>query len=296
MLWIFRGALLIGGLMAATMRVYPKQNPALEIKNDDHLDNPEKLEQKITEHAKKMVQNAKKWKEENKIQKDDHLIVFLHGFNNSSKDVSDRLDFIDMGIGTKKVVTVAFDWQSVNHILGYNTDKETALKCVPYFIKFIQQIKENRASNQFTHIDIVAHSMGNLILIEAMKQFLKDQLTDQNYEVHLFNQMCIATFAADVDSEQYYETAKQMLSGNGIEQWFHYYNPSDWALYASDIVNWGKRAGSKKYNVSNKFHSILWDATMSHSYIDRWNVVDDLTTKLLKTYRAGDHWQLKSKL
>eukprot|EP01084_Bolivina_argentea_P184566 318323_1 len=279
-------AVVIGFFFAKPL--YSKQHPPLKVAKQD-LDDPKKLEQKIAEHVKKMVKNAKEWKKKNSIQKDDHLIVFLHGYNNSSKDVHDRLDFIDMKIGTEKVVTVAFDWESVNKWFEYDKDKETALKCVPYFIKFIQQIKENRTKGQFTHIDIVAHSMGSLILIEAMKQLLKHQ----NSEFNPLKGSCIATFAADVDSEEYYETAKEILKDSWVENWFHYYNPYDGALYASSKYNWGKRAGSKEYSVSNKFHSIAikW-TTISHSYIDVEQCCNDLTTKLLQNYRG----QCKSKL
>ena len=94
-----------------------------------------------------------------------HCLIFIHGFKNDVADIFPRCEDIDEALGTKEIALTGFNWRSQNKVLKYKQDQAEATRMAPSFVKFIRLIKR---TGEFKKIHIVAHSMGNHLLCEAI--------------------------------------------------------------------------------------------------------------------------------
>eukprot|EP01084_Bolivina_argentea_P113461 202193_1 len=157
----------------------------------------------IQNEAEHVVSTAKSAKEAGKIDKDDHLIIFVHGYNNSDDEVERRAEKIDKIYGTRNVVTRTFNWKSQNKLMEYGTDQYTALLVAQSFAQYIELI---RSENHFKRIDIVCHSMGNFVL----SQTILHVCTFYN-KLDIFKGCNIICLAADVEPEQYWRMPMKLM-------------------------------------------------------------------------------------
>ena len=205
------------------------------------------------------------------LEKNDHLIIFIHGYNNDFKDIAKRVIQMDDSLGTNKIITTAFNWKSVGKLFGYKDDKKTAKKCDIYFSKFIQYIRNTK---QFKKIDIVAHSMGNYILCNSISYCKK------NNELKLFENCKFICIAADVGIKKYINTINIVKNINGLK-WIHYWNPFDFVLLASEkIMNDEDRAGQQ--DIKHTFITpIKWPTLLNiHGYMDDVKFKQDMTKRI----------------
>ena len=89
-------------------------------------------------------------------------------------------------------VPILFSWPSNASLLDYASDREDAIWSAGYFADFLTQLKQK---NPDTSIHIVAHSMGNQVLVNALNEL---SLKQQN-KTAPFTSIILA--APDVDSE-----------------------------------------------------------------------------------------------
>jgi esterase/lipase superfamily enzyme len=97
-----------------------------------------------------------------------HVLVFVHGFNNRFEDAVFRFaQFVHDSGAETQVVPVLFTWPSKARVLAYGYDRES----VEYSrdelesgLRFLAQNPEVR------EISIFAHSMGNWVTLEALRQ------------------------------------------------------------------------------------------------------------------------------
>jgi len=93
------------------------------------------------------------------------VLVFIHGYNVNFSDAVLRVaQFVhDSGF---KGVPVLFSWASRGRVADYVYDLNSALQARDRFEKLGAILAKTRAEN----FDIVAHSMGNLVVVEALRQ------------------------------------------------------------------------------------------------------------------------------
>ncbi|WP_413700597.1 alpha/beta hydrolase [Psychromonas sp. KJ10-10] len=103
---------------------------------------------------------------------DDSIIVYVHGYNVAFSSAIKRTgqmayDFEYSG------VPILFSWPSNASLLDYASDREDAIWSAGYFATFLTDLQQN---NPDTNIHIVAHSMGNQVLVNALNELsLKQQ-------------------------------------------------------------------------------------------------------------------------
>lgn len=94
------------------------------------------------------------------------LFVFVHGYNNTFQSSAYRLAQITHDSGTE-AAPVLFTWPSRGHVLDYVYDKESAT----YSRDALEYLLTRAAENpNVSDITVMAHSMGNWTMIEALRQ------------------------------------------------------------------------------------------------------------------------------
>lgn len=90
-------------------------------------------------------------------------LIFIHGFNTKFRDAAFRTAQIIWDLQYRGTA-VLFSWPSRGNIADYEYDRDSALYSREALLRVIADLR--RAD--FSEIDIVAHSMGNLIAVDAL--------------------------------------------------------------------------------------------------------------------------------
>ena len=99
------------------------------------------------------------------------VLIFIHGFNNTFDDAASRLGVLvyDMDFNG---VPLLYSWSSAGSgtPIGYKHDEHTVAYTVDAFTDFLRDaVKSTRAAGA-RRCNVVAHSMGNRALVEALKR------------------------------------------------------------------------------------------------------------------------------
>lgn len=140
-----------------------------------------------------------------------HVSIFIHGYNNTWKDAVQRYESLsaklfggDDGLG----LCILFSWPSDGAAIDYYPDRMDARKCAPDLSEVLNElynwllVKQNDAiedRNKSCHAktSVIAHSMGNYVLQNAMQYTWTRK--NQPMLVALVNQLLMV--AADVDND-----------------------------------------------------------------------------------------------
>jgi esterase/lipase superfamily enzyme/Tfp pilus assembly protein PilF len=157
-------------------------------------------------------------------------LVFVHGFNTTFEDALYLNAQIDWDLQYKGL-SVLFTWASRGSVADYIYDKESAYLARDAFIKFLETLKREYGIEQ---VNVLAHSMGNLIAVDALANYAR---TSNPVQIaHL------VMAAPDVDRDQFMAEvpiAKAIVGGMTI-----YVSSADRALVASRELAGGiPRAG-----------------------------------------------------
>jgi esterase/lipase superfamily enzyme len=162
------------------------------------------------------------------------LFIFVHGFNNTFEDAARRaaqmaydLDFD----GTP----VLYSWPSQGSATAYAVDEASVGISGRKMADFLEAVV---ASSGAQRIHLLAHSMGNRALIEALQTFLAKRAPDKRQ--HLFGQIVFT--APDVDRD-YFVDVLDSLRGSA-ERVTLYASSNDYALRSSQFLHGAPRAGS----------------------------------------------------
>ena len=156
-------------------------------------------------------------------------LVFVHGFNTSFEAAAIRATQISVDL-EHKGVTAFFSWASKGKALSYISDSATIQYSEKYLTEFLTDFAKNSGARR---IHIIAHSMGNRALLEAV-----NRINRNNPEIQ-FGQIILA--APDVDADVFEELsiAYPKLS----EQTTLYISKKDKAVGMSKWLHSHSRAG-----------------------------------------------------
>ncbi len=94
------------------------------------------------------------------------MLLFVHGYNTRFEEAVYRFAQIAHDAGAP-VVPVLFTWPSRGKLFDYVYDKESATYSRDALEKLLQKMVDNRNVKE---ISILAHSMGNFVTVEAIRQ------------------------------------------------------------------------------------------------------------------------------
>ncbi len=162
------------------------------------------------------------------------VFVFVHGYNNTFEDTARRaaqlaydLDFD----GTP----IMFSWPSQGNLTGYFADEDVVAASGRRLAEFLGTLAAQSGAER---IHLIAHSMGNRVLLAALKSYLPTRARDAHG--HAFGQIIFT--APDVDRDAF-TNAFPALRGSA-ERLTLYASDSDVALRMSRYYHHVPRAGS----------------------------------------------------
>jgi esterase/lipase superfamily enzyme len=94
------------------------------------------------------------------------VLIFVHGFNTNFADAAYRFAQIVYDSGFKGV-PVLFTWPSRGEVLAYPYDRESAIYSRDFLELNLRAISRDLGT---TRMDILAHSMGTMLTMEALRQ------------------------------------------------------------------------------------------------------------------------------
>ncbi len=162
------------------------------------------------------------------------LFVFVHGFNNTFEDAARRaaqlaydLDFD----GTP----VLYSWPSQGSPTAYAVDEAAVGISGRKLAEFLGIIV---AQSGAAHVHILAHSMGNRALIEALQTILAGRAPKDRQ--HIFGQIVFT--APDVDRDYFVDSIRSLeLAADRVTL---YASNNDYALRSSQLLHGAPRAGT----------------------------------------------------
>ena len=162
------------------------------------------------------------------------VFIFVHGYNNTFEDAARRaaqmaydLDFD----GTP----IVYSWPSRGSTLGYFADEATVQVSGDKVAEFLDTVVTQSGAGR---IHVIAHSMGNRAVIEALKTFLAGRAPEKRQ--HVFGQIVFT--APDVDRD-YFISAIKLLKGSA-DRVTLYASGNDYALRSSQFFHDAPRAGT----------------------------------------------------
>src|SRR5271165_640711 len=99
---------------------------------------------------------------------DRHVLLFVHGYNTRFEEAVYRFAQIAHDAGAP-VVPVLFTWPSRGRLFDYVYDRESATYSRDALEFVLQKMVKNP---NVTQISILAHSMGNFVTVEALRQMV----------------------------------------------------------------------------------------------------------------------------
>lgn len=174
------------------------------------------------------------------------VLLFIHGFNVAFDDALVRSAqlTVDLGQGAMRDPgsPVLFSWPSAGKMsLGqYKRDGGRAAAAVPHLEAFLDILTTNM---DVERVNIIAHSMGNRVLVGALESYASDYLeTHPNSDV----EFRIILAAADVERDIFDQVAGKLgaLDPNVVI----YTSDDDLALTVSKLVNGKPRLGDTDKN------------------------------------------------
>lgn len=170
-------------------------------------------------------------------------LVFVHGYNVTFEEAARRMG--QLAYDLKIDAPVLYSWPSSGVLLvspssrslGYTADATNAQVTVPRLEEFLREVAERSGASE---IHLVAHSMGNLAMTQALDRIAARPGPS-------FSQVVLA--APDIDARVFVE---QFVTGvTQVSRHVTLYASSkDEALRASKAVNGGRRAGDSGDDVT----------------------------------------------
>jgi esterase/lipase superfamily enzyme len=197
-----------------------------------------------------------------KDRNSDSVLLFVHGFNTPFEDALIRSAQLSVDLSRRNVfdvgVPVLFSWPSAGQVSleDYRGDQDRSIAAAPYLEQFLDVITDNA---EIHRINIIAHSMGNRILTQALESYAADYLERHGRDDLEFR---IILVAADVDRDIFEATTGVLdnLQANVTI----YTSDADRALHVSEIVNsklrLGDTNGDKPFIRANPYYQTV-DAT-----------------------------------
>lgn len=153
------------------------------------------------------------------------VFVFIHGFNNSFKE--DIYKTAQLAYDTHFVgIPMMYDWPSKDGMVDYTADRTSMNNSIESLAEFLHNLAGGTGA--FT-INIIAHSMGNRLLLEAL-----NRLQLQN-RLPALGQVIMA--APDIDEGRFMQIMPPLLASNTIKRVTMYGSHKDLAMWLSHKVN-----------------------------------------------------------
>ena len=164
--------------------------------------------------------------------------IFIHGFNVSFPEAIRRTAQIAHDLSFKGAA-ISYSWPSLSKVNGYMSDEDSVMWTVPHLKQLIKNVLSD---STLVKLHLIAHSMGNRALTNAIKE-----LKTEGFDLEKINQIILA--APDIDSNVFTDVIVPGIKGVS-KQITLYASSKDKALKASRGIRSGIiRAGESGTNI-----------------------------------------------
>ncbi|MEM7330379.1 MAG: alpha/beta hydrolase [Pseudomonadota bacterium] len=165
----------------------------------------------------------------------DSVLLFIHGFNVQFDEALVRAAQLSNDLSRENRfnvgIPVLYSWPSAGALSleDYQGDRARSLSAAPYLEEFLDILTEDVSVSR---INIIAHSMGNRVLTQALESYARDYLDRHDRNDLEFRIMLVA---ADVERDIF--DAANGVFDNLDANVTIYTSDTDRALHISSIVN-----------------------------------------------------------
>lgn len=163
------------------------------------------------------------------------VLVFVHGFNNTFEDAVFRFAQIVHDSGTDDV-PVLFTWPSAGKLLAYGYDRDSSTYSRDGLERMLDYLVADKSVGE---ISILAHSMGNWVTLEALRQMA---IRNRSISPKIKNVMLAD---ADVDIDVFRTQVNAM--GPSRPAFTVFIDDNDKALAVAKVL-WGSKARLGDFN------------------------------------------------
>ena len=201
----------------------------------------------------------------NSSQRD--AFVFIHGYNVSFEDAARRTGQIAYDLQFHGA-PIFYSWPSHGRMADYLRDETNITWSAPHFERFLYTLAQRSGA---ARIHIIAHSMGNRAVCDALKSLSRDPAASLK-----FTHLLLA--APDIDAQTFAELAStlQRLSARVTL----YESSNDKAIQASKRLHGNPRAGEPLLilpGLDTIDASAIDTDFLGHSYFsDNWPLLSDI--------------------
>jgi esterase/lipase superfamily enzyme len=217
------------------------------------------------------------------------VLLFVHGYNNTFDDVATRTAQIGYDIKFPGSL-MFFSWPSQGRMDGYTIDATTE-GWAAFDLETVLDKLESEKGIQ--HITIIAHSMGNRMLSEALDHVTRDHPDFFSKVSHII--MAAPDIDADTFTRGYASIIEKAPSVT------MYVSSRDKALLGSELVNGGRRLGDPRSGplvlspIETVDASLVDTDFIGHAYIsDSPSVLSDVAQIIAKSLPADQRANLVS--
>jgi len=209
--------------------------------------------------------------------------IFIHGYKVSFEDAGRRTGQIAFDLHFVGA-PIFYSWPSNGTLADYLKDETNITWSTPHFQRFLSLLSQHSGAKR---IHIIAHSMGNRAVCDALKALSYDPNSNLK-----FNHLVLA--APDIDADTFRELAAtlQRLSGRITL----YESSKDKAIQASKKIHGSPRAGEPLLiipGLDTIDASAIDTDFLGHSYFsDNWPLLSDIHSILFKDVPPAERFGL----
>jgi len=162
------------------------------------------------------------------------VFIFVHGFNNTFEDAARRAAQLTYDLdfdGTP----LLYSWPSQGSATAYAVDEAAVGISGRKMAEFLETVVNQSGA---ARVHILAHSMGNRALLEALQTYLAKRAPDNRQ--HIFGQIVFT--APDVDRDYFTDAIEPLRSA--ADRITLYASNNDYALRSSQFLHGAPRAGT----------------------------------------------------
>lgn len=197
------------------------------------------------------------------------VYVFVHGYRNTFDDAARRAAIIAYAAHLPGP-TILYSWPSQGELLKYTADETNVKWTEVHFHRFLDEL----SSKTGARINLLAHSMGNRAVLDALEYF-----------AHRGGQPCfgqVILAAPDVDRDTYIDVAQEIAGS--VEHVTLYGSANDQAIHLSKALHGYPRAGEGGQEIpvvpNQKVDAIDASAVpadlLGHAYLETQSILVDI--------------------
>ena len=216
-------------------------------------------------------------------RKSQDLYIFIHGYNNTFDEAARRAALIAYAAHLPGP-TILYSWPSQGSWPKYVLD-ETNVKWTQFHFQSFLRALSSQTGNPVIHL--IAHSMGNRAIVDALEYFAR-----RGGQPH-FGQVILA--APDLDHDTYRDVAGEF--GGTAEHVTLYGSVNDQAIRLSRALHgyWRAGDGGQRIPVIADKHVDAIDASavpadlLGHAYLETKDILSDIQALTQHRYPPRDH-------